>query len=80
MTTRPAFVADATIVTNVRSYVAETQHGAVHVNRWKKVLVGLGVESYAGVTAMTSTEAQTYADFWAGRVGAPLSMNSRGRR
>ena len=56
------FVPDADLVTNVRSYVAETQGGAAHVNRWKQVLVALGVESYPGISPMTSTEAQKYAD------------------
>ena len=57
-----AFVPDATIVANVRSYASETSEGDVHVNRWKAVLVALGVEKYPGISAMSSATAQTYAD------------------
>ncbi len=57
----PPFAADASLVANVRSYIAETHHGEVHVKRWKQVLMGLCVENYAGLTAMKSSEAQTYS-------------------
>ncbi len=52
----------ADLVKDVRSYIAETHLGNIHVNRWKQVLMGLGVETYPGLTAMKSTEAKTYSD------------------
>jgi len=57
---------DPDVVADVRRYAAETWHGEAHVERWKRVLIGLGVEASAGLTAMTSAEAQTYLDLgWA---------------
>ena len=50
------------LVSQIRGYAAEINSGPDHVRRWKQVLIGLGVETYPGLTAMTSTEAQTYAD------------------
>ncbi len=58
----PKYAPNPTVVANVRSYVAESQNGEEHVTRWKRVLVALGVEDYPGITPMSSTEAQTYAD------------------
>ncbi len=58
----PGYTPPADLVANVRSYIAETHLGQIHVNRWKQVLMGLGVETYPGLTAMKSTEAKTYSD------------------
>ena len=56
------YVPDPQVVADVRSYAAETEKGEEHVNRWKRVLIGLGVEDYPGLTAMTAAEAQEFAD------------------
>ena len=52
---------DPALVALVRSYAAETQNGADHVTRWRRVLVAFGVETYPGVTAMTAAEAEVLA-------------------
>ncbi len=48
----------------VRGYAGETQHGDDHVNRWKRVLAGLGDEDAiaGGYSPMTAAEAQDMAD------------------
>ena len=58
------YTMDATVLTNVKSYAAETHEGAEHVNRWNRVLVAFGEHDGIGVTGgpMTAAEAQTYAD------------------
>ncbi len=59
------FTVDAQLVADVRSYMAETQHGPVHVNRWKRVLEAFGVEDYPNLEPMTSTEAKRKYGTWA---------------
>ena len=56
---------DPQLIANVRSYMAETQHGPVHVNRWKRVLEAFGVEDYPGLEPMTSDEAKRKYGTWA---------------
>ncbi len=56
---------DPQLIADVRSYMAETQHGPVHVNRWKRVLEAFGVEEYAGLDPMTSAEAKQKYGTWA---------------
>ncbi len=56
---------DPQLIADVRSYMAETQHGPVHVNRWKRVLEAFGVEEYAGLDPMTSDEAKRKYGTWA---------------
>ncbi len=56
---------DPQLIANVRSYMAETQHGPVHVNRWKRVLEAFGVEDYPGLEPMTSDEAKQKYGTWA---------------
>ncbi len=56
---------DPQLIADVRSYMAETQHGPVHVNRWKRVLEAFGVEEYAGLEPMTSAEAKQKYGTWA---------------
>ena len=51
---------DPALVAQVRGYAAETQHGQVHVDRWKRVLAAFGDDN--GYTAMTAAEAQVFAD------------------
>ncbi len=53
---------DPQVLANVRSYAGETQNGAQHVNRWKRVLEAFGVESYPDLEPMTAAAAQVYAD------------------
>ncbi len=52
------------VVANVKLWVAETYHGAEHVNRWQRVLVAFGALDAAGVSGspMSAAEAQGYAD------------------
>ncbi|MCY4331137.1 MAG: leucine-rich repeat protein, partial [Cyanobacteria bacterium MAG CAR1_bin_15] len=54
----------AALIARVRGYVAETANGEEHVNRWQRVLKALGEDdaAFAGLTPMTASEAQTYAD------------------
>ena len=56
---------DPQLIADVRSYMAETQHGPVHVNRWRRVLEAFGVEEYAGLEPMTSAEAKQKYGTWA---------------
>ena len=58
----PAVAIDPAVVAGVRERAAETQHGAAHVNRWKRVLVAFGLETYPGLTATTAAEAKANAD------------------
>ncbi len=55
---------DPQVVASVQSWMAETHHGAVHVNRWQRVLVAFGALDADGVSggAMSAAEAQGYAD------------------
>ena len=55
-------VLDAQLEADVRSYAAETHHGALHVNRWKRVLVAFGLEDYAGLEPTTLDEARVHVD------------------
>ncbi|MCY4174264.1 MAG: hypothetical protein OXF25_09455, partial [Cyanobacteria bacterium MAG CAR3_bin_5] len=52
------------LIARVRGYVAETANGEEHVNRWQRVLKAVGEDdaAFAGLTPMTASEAQTYAD------------------
>jgi len=63
------YVVPAGLISDVRGYAAETGNGAVHVNRWKRVLLAFG-ESVPGFTGtpMTLVEAQGFAkQFWSVR-------------
>ena len=53
---------DAQLLADVRGYAAETHHGALHVNRWKRVLEAFGVEDYAGLEPTTLDEAGVHVD------------------
>ena len=53
---------DAQLLADVRGYAAETRHGALHVNRWKRVLEAFGVEDYAGLEPTTLDEARVHVD------------------
>ena len=53
---------DPQLEADVRSYAAETQHGTLHVNRWKRVLVAFGLEDYAGLEPTTLDEATVHVD------------------
>ena len=53
---------DAQLEADVRSYAAETQHGVLHVNRWKRVLEAFGLEDYAGLEPTTLDEARVHVD------------------
>ena len=59
---------DPALVADVRARAAETRHGAAHVNRWRRVLVAFGVETYAGLTPTTAAEAKANAK----RYSSPL--------
>ena len=58
------YAAYADLIADVRAYVAETANGEEHVKRWQRVLKALGEDdaAFAGLTPMTASEAQTYAD------------------
>ena len=58
------YTVDPQLVANVQSWMAETYHGAAHVNRWQRVLVAFGALDADGVSggAMSAAEAQGYAD------------------
>ena len=53
---------DAQLEADVRSYAAETRHGTLHVNRWKRVLEAFGLEDYAGLEPTTLDEARVHVD------------------
>ena len=58
----PAVAAvDPALVAEVRAMAAQTQHGAAHVKRWRRVLVAFGVEEYPGLTPTTLAEAEANA-------------------
>ena len=52
---------DPALVAEVRAMAAQTQHGAAHVKRWRRVLVAFGVEEYPGLTPTTAAEAKANA-------------------
>ena len=52
---------DAALVTAVRELAGQTQHGNAHVNRWRRVLIAFGLETYDGLTAITEAEARANA-------------------
>ncbi len=58
------YTVDPQVVANVKLWMAETYHGAAHVNRWQRVLVAFGALDANGVSgsAMSAAEAQIYAD------------------
>ncbi|MDE0318534.1 MAG: S8 family serine peptidase, partial [Acidimicrobiaceae bacterium] len=60
----PGYIVDAQVVARVRVLAAQTRHGAVHVNRWNRVLVAFGEHDGTGVSggAMDAAEAQQMAD------------------
>ncbi len=63
--TQQTVTVDPALIAQVRGYAAETwqdRPGNPHTERWKRVLVAFGVESYPGLTPMTAAEAQGYAD------------------
>ena len=55
-------VLDAQLESDVRSYAAETHHGTLHVNRWKRVLEAFGLESYPDLEPTTLDEARVHVD------------------
>ena len=58
----PAVAAvDPALVAEVRAMAEQTQHGAAHVKRWRRVLVAFGVEEYPGLTPTTLAEAKANA-------------------
>ncbi len=59
-TETPTIPAD--LVASVRELAGQTQHGSAHVNRWRRVLVAFGLESYPGLTPTTAAEARTNAE------------------
>jgi len=50
-----AYMVAPTVIANVKSYAAESQHGADHVNRWRRVLVAFGELDPSGVTGGAMT-------------------------
>ena len=52
---------DPALVAEVRAMAAQTQNGAAHVKRWRRVLVAFGVEEYPGLTPTTAAEAEANA-------------------
>ena len=55
------FAPDAQLVSDIRQWRGETEHGQAHVDRWTRVLIALGVET-GTLTPMTVAEAQAFAD------------------
>ena len=53
---------DAQLLADVRSYAAETRHGTLHVNRWKRVLEAFGAEDYPNLEPTTLDEARVHVD------------------
>jgi len=53
---------NAQLIADVRAYAAETSNGPEHVERWRRVLYALTDGTEGVAPAMTSQEAQTYAD------------------
>ena len=56
------FTADPTLIATIKGYAVETQNEQEHVDRWNRGLKTLGAGDFPGLTTMTSTEAQGYAD------------------
>ena len=54
-------VVDPALVAKVRALAEQTHHGQAHVDRWRRVLVAFGVETYEGLTATTEAEANANA-------------------
>ncbi len=52
---------DPALVAEVRVRAAETHHGQAHVDRWRRVLVAFGVETYEGLSPTTAAEAAANA-------------------
>ena len=48
---------DPALVAEVRAMAAQTQHGAAHVKRWRRVLVAFGVEDDPDLVPTTAAEA-----------------------
>ena len=59
---------DPALVAEVRAMAEQTHHGQAHVNRWRRVLVAFGVETYPGLTPTTAAEAEANAQ----RYSSPL--------
>ena len=57
----PVAAVDPALVAEVRAMAEQTQHGAAHVKRWRRVLVAFGVEEYPGLTPTTLAEAKANA-------------------
>ncbi len=53
---------DAQLEADVRGYAAETHHGTLHVNRWKRVLEAFGLEDYPDLEPTTLDEARVHVD------------------
>ena len=51
----------ADLVAQVRALAGQTHHGTAHVNRWKRVLIAFGLETYPGLSATTAAEARENA-------------------
>ena len=52
---------DPALIAEVRALAGQTHHGTAHVNRWRRVLVAFGVETYQGLSPTTAAEAQANA-------------------
>ena len=52
---------DPALIAKVRALAGQTQHGTAHVNRWRRVLVAFGVETYPGLAPTTAAEAEANA-------------------
>ena len=59
---------DPALIADVRAMAAQTQHGAAHVKRWRRVLVAFGVEDDPVLTPTTAAEAEANAK----RYSSPL--------
>ena len=57
----PVAAVDPALVAEVRAMAEQTQHGAAHVKRWRRVLVAFGVEEHPGLTPTTAAEAKANA-------------------
>ena len=57
---------DAQVLATARSRAGETHKGAVHVNRWKRVLEAFGDADYPNIEPLTAAGAQVYANVWSG--------------
>ncbi|MCY4222397.1 MAG: hypothetical protein OXD35_12215, partial [Thiotrichales bacterium] len=71
------------LIADIRAYAAETFNGAAHVERWHRVLYVLTDGAEGAPPAMTSYEAQTYADRgwvrWVPVVAALRKIEAGGR-